>query len=113
MGERRKDTRRTNDATVLLLAQNLSNLKEEVKGLKKEFIHKFDNGITAKIENIVALLNNLPCDLHKLTMKIYREKIDDINDKKMPSMDKKINGFYWAIVMLIVSIIGTGVWLKN
>jgi hypothetical protein len=69
---------RIGDENILLLARR-------VQELEQGFHDKFNNGITKKFEDILIILNRLPCALHNTMM----ENIIETTNLKLKNLESK------------------------
>ena len=93
----------------VILPGKMSELKQEMKDFKEEMHRKLDNGITSKLDKIVEKVMGLQCNVHI-------EKINNLQstiDKDIINCNRKINGLYWAFIIVIVVGIVLGVWMKT
>ena len=108
MSDEKKDEtkRRLFDVTI---PAKLSEIKQELKDFKEEIHRKLDNGITGALTKIMDKVMTLQCNVHV-------EKINNLQntiDKDIANCNRKINGLYWAFIIVVIVGIVLNLWMKH
>jgi len=87
----------------------IAKLTQEVKDFKEEIHRKLDNGVTGALDRMLTKVMGLQCNVH--IEKIIN--LEKVIEKDIHNCNRKINGLFWAFVIVVIVGIVLNLWMKH